>query len=1131
LAAPAPVVSAASVPISTPPLRHSRSGATNVLFLDFSGATITGTEWNTALSVTNNVAVTTYVAKPYDLDGDPTTFSDTEQANIIEIWERVSEHYSPFDVDVTTERPATFTRTTGHAVITSKTDANGVTMPSGATAGGIAFVGVFGDSNYTTTTSPVFVYFDNLGTTANIAEAASHELGHNMGLSHQGTNNPGPNTSSPAGVGSYYYGHGTGATSWGPIMGAPYGKNVTQWCKGDYYDADNTEDALAIIAARLNYRPVSAGSTVATTAVAPVSGSALTASGVILNSSDANIYAFTTGAGTINLNAATFVAPSGTTGDSADLKIELLDNTGTVVATADPPTTTSATLSFAATAGTYYVRLTGSSTGTPFSSTPTGYTSYGSAGQYTLTGTFVAAAPAIVGPTTASTGAGQLFSYQIMATDAGGSYTASGLPAGLSVDPNTGIISGRAMAVGTFPVTLGASNANGAGQGTLTLTVNNAAPVITAQTSALQSVALAAPVTLSVTALSPGGTATFQWWHNGIPISGATSANLTLTDTAFTDAGWYEVQVTNVIGTTTSAPIYLLVAPSTSAVVGWGGNGSGQITIPGGLTNVVSIAAGYSHAVALLADGTVVAWGNNASGQATVPAGLTGVVAIAAGKNHSLAVKSDGTVTGWGDNSFGQTTIPASLTGVVAVAAGTYHSLALKSDGSVVAWGNNGSGQTTIPVGLTNVVAIACGPSDSLALKSDGTVVAWGYDGNHETDVPAGLNTARALVAGTYTSMAVRADGTVAVWGFTPYASPLDSQTGIRLAAGGADHALALKTDGTVIGGGNNGSGQITIPGGLTHAYGIAAGNLFSLAVQDATAYVAPVITTPPANLTVSPGGTATFTMAASGTPGPSYQWRKAGVAIPGATASSLVLNNVSVSDTGSYDVVVANGGGVVTSSAVTLLLTQTISFPPLSNQTYPVSPLTLSATATSGLPVTFSVISGPAGVSGVNGTTLTISGTGAVTVQADQAGNGAYAAAPAVQQSFSIVAGFAAWQAANFNLPADAAVSGPNVVYGQDGLTNLVKYALGLAAKTNATTGLPVLTTDGTNWIYTFTKPTAVTDVTITVEVSANLTSWSSSGVSLAKTGGNGTTDTWQATYPLSGAPNAFFRLNVSLP
>ncbi len=99
-----------------------------------------------------------------------------------------------------------------------------------------------------------------------------------------------------------------------------------------------------------------------------------------------------------------------------------------------------------------------------------------------------------------------------------------------------------------------------------------------------------------------------------------------------------------------------------------------------------------------------------------MPAGLTDIVAIAAGNQHSLALKSDGTVVAWGYDYYGESTVPAGLTNVVAIAAGGSHSLALKRDGTVVAWGGNTAGQSTVPADLTNVVAIAGGDYYSLAL-------------------------------------------------------------------------------------------------------------------------------------------------------------------------------------------------------------------------------------------------------------------------------------------------------------------------------------------------------------------------------------------------------------------------------
>ena len=82
---------------------------------------------------------------------------------------------------------------------------------------------------------------------------------------------------------------------------------------------------------------------------------------------------------------------------------------------------------------------------------------------------------------------------------------------------------------------------------------------------------------------------------------------------------------------------------------------------------------------------------------------------------------------------------------------------------------------------------------------------------------------------------------------------------------------------------------------------------------------IAPAITAQPVAQIVTAGGAASFSVAATGTPAPTYQWRKNGVAIPGATGATLALINVLPADAASYDVVVTNSAGSVTSGAVTL--------------------------------------------------------------------------------------------------------------------------------------------------------------------------------------------------------------------
>jgi hypothetical protein len=84
----------------------------------------------------------------------------------------------------------------------------------------------------------------------------------------------------------------------------------------------------------------------------------------------------------------------------------------------------------------------------------------------------------------------------------------------------------------------------------------------------------------------------------------------------------------------------------------------------------------------------------------------------------------------------------------------------------------------------------------------------------------------------------------------------------------------------------------------------------------------APSITTPPANVTVIEGNPASFSVVATGTEPLSYQWRKGGIAITGATGTSYSIAAAMPADEGSYDVVVTNDCGSATSAAATLTVT-----------------------------------------------------------------------------------------------------------------------------------------------------------------------------------------------------------------
>lgn len=94
---------------------------------------------------------------------------------------------------------------------------------------------------------------------------------------------------------------------------------------------------------------------------------------------------------------------------------------------------------------------------------------------------------------------------------------------------------------------------------------------------------------------------------------------------------------------------------------------------------------------AVAAEPEIVAWGYNDQGQTNVPSGLNNVVAIAAGKSHSLALTAEGRLVVWGSYyqspAYIPATVPNGLSDVVAMAVGGYHTLALTAEGRVVGWG------------------------------------------------------------------------------------------------------------------------------------------------------------------------------------------------------------------------------------------------------------------------------------------------------------------------------------------------------------------------------------------------------------------------------------------------------------
>lgn len=371
---PEPVAANGSTPVDVFAL-HSLPTSTKVVYLDFDGYLMQNEYWNSAYSIGP------FTNQPYDIDGDPTAFSDTERARILEIWQLVADDYAPFDIDVTTEDPGidglrrTGTSDTTYGTRTVITSSDWFAAAnSGRRIGGIALVNVF-TSN---TARSSFVFSSNLGggRAKYVADAASHEAGHTLSLLHDGTASS-----------DYYGGHG----AWGPIMGAPYSRAVTQWSKGQYTSANNVEDDLDKIGARGGLRTDDH----ANTAAGATAVSAGTHRGVVGVGGDIDTFRVTPAGGDTRITVTT---PPPATNLLARFTVRNSD--GNVVATVDPTVASSWSLTTVvpAAVGTFTVEITGTS----WLTSATGFVSYGSLGAYTLD---IAAlpAPSTTSSTTTST--------------------------------------------------------------------------------------------------------------------------------------------------------------------------------------------------------------------------------------------------------------------------------------------------------------------------------------------------------------------------------------------------------------------------------------------------------------------------------------------------------------------------------------------------------------------------------------------------------------------------------------------------------------------------------------------------------------------------------------------------------
>jgi hypothetical protein len=332
------------------PRLSSYSSATATIFLDFDGQTVVAAGWNGGSPIYCAAAAVT-------------------DDQITEIFNRVSEDYRPFNVNITTDSTvflaAPLTQRIRVIITPTSSWKPGV--------GGISYIGSFtwGDD------TPSFVFSDRLGpnNTKYIAECCSHESGHSVGLSHQSSYDGNCNLTE-----TYNTGAGSGETSWAPVMGNSYYRNMTGWNDGPTpYGCANVQDNLTIITSQngFTYRTDDFTETLSSGTYS-LGNNGFELDGLISTSTDKDAFQFVMGSnGNFHMDATPY-SVGANAGANLDIKVSLYNSTMTLISTYDPSNRMSVTIDSFLNAGTYYVIVDG--TGNLNTS------NYGSLGSYKLTG-------------------------------------------------------------------------------------------------------------------------------------------------------------------------------------------------------------------------------------------------------------------------------------------------------------------------------------------------------------------------------------------------------------------------------------------------------------------------------------------------------------------------------------------------------------------------------------------------------------------------------------------------------------------------------------------------------------------------------------------------------------------------
>ncbi len=473
-----------------------------------------------------------------------------------------------------------------------------------------------------------------------------------------------------------------------------------------------------------------------------------------------------------------------------------------------------------------------------------------------------------------------------------------------------------------------------------TLIVNPAAtsPSITTQpASATVTAGSAATFTVVASGTAP---LSYQWYKNSVAISGATATTYTIASAQSADAGSYVCVVSNSAGSTgtNAATLTVSAAPVAPGIATQ--PASTTVTVGGGAVFTV-VANGTAPLAYQWYKGVAAIAGATASSYS-----LTGVQAADAGSYSCVVTNSVGSAT---SNAATLTvTTPATAPAITTqpanatVTAGGNATFTVTASGTVplgYQWQKNGAaigGATSSSYTVVNAQAADAGTYVCVVTNSAGSATSAG----------ASLTVSSATVAPSIATQPVNTTVTTGA-----------SVTFAVVANGTAPLTYQWQKNGAAIAGGTGATYTIaavqTTDAGnfsctVTNSAGNATSNVAVLVVSSSPA--APIITTQPASVSITAGGSATFGIVASGTAPLSYQWYKGVAALGGATSASFTVASAQPADAGSYTCIVTNSAGSATSNAATLTITSASTPPSITAQPP-------SMTVVVGGGVTFSVV------------------------------------------------------------------------------------------------------------------------------------------------------------------------------